>query len=209
LIAIIPYNIQLLSASRSEVSTNMKTLLNLLPEKKKKDIQRRLHFRFFAWQLFLVVALEVFYLSILISMYFILNFQLQSLEKTGQQYDVIYSGQKTLDLYQKKFKETNATAAVVGKIENDHFSFTQIFFLLDAIVPESVAIDRLTTKDYTVMLAGRAATRDDLLAFDARLKESACVKNVNIPLSNLLSQENVDFQIDFEIEKGCLQKNSL
>lgn len=187
----------------------MKTLLNLLPEKKKKDIQSRLHFRFFLWQLFLVFALEIFYLSILISIYFILDFQLKNLQRNGQQYDAAYSEQKTLDLYQKKFKETNATVLESGKIERNHFSFTEVFLLLDAVLPESVLVERLTTKDYTVMLAGRAATRDDLLAFDARLKESACVKNVNIPLSNLFSQDNVDFQIDFEITKECLQKNIL
>lgn len=187
----------------------MKTLLNLLPEKKKKDIKSRLHFRFFSWQLFLVVALELFYLAILISIFFIINFQLKSLERIGQQYDASYIEQKTLDLYQRKFKETNAAVSEVGKIERNHFSFAEIFLLLDTVLPESVAIERLSTKDYTVMLIGQAATRDDLLAFDARLKESACVKNVNIPLSNLFSQENVEFQIDFEMKRECLQKNSL
>ena len=187
----------------------MKILLNLLPEKQKKDSQSRLHFRFFLWQLFLVITLEIFYLSILIGMYFILDFQLVNLQKLGRQYDTAYSEQQTLDRYQKKFKETNAIVAEVGAIESDHLSFTQIFLLLDAVAPESVAIESLTTKDYTVMLAGQAATRDDLLMFDARLKESSCVKNVNTPLSNLFSQNNVDFQIDFEIQKECLQKNTL
>lgn len=187
----------------------MKTLLNLLPEKQKKDIQRKLHFRFFLWQLFLVITLEVFYLSMLISIFFILDFQLESLQKLGRQYDSAYAEQQKLDSYQKKFKETNELVIEVGKIERSHFSFTQIFLLLDSVTPEHVAIERLTTEDYKVMLAGQAATRDDLLALESRLKESACVKTVNIPLSNLFSQNNVDFQIDFEIQKECLQKNTL
>lgn len=188
---------------------NMKILLNLLPEAKKKDIQRKLHFHFFLWQLFLVFALELFYISILISIYFILNFQLQSLEEAGRQYDAVYSEQKTLDMYQKKFKETNAVTEVIGRIERNHFAFSEVFLLLDGIVPENIVIKSLTTKEYTVMLAGQAATRDDLLAFDARLKAAECVKNVNVPLSNLFSQEDIDFQIDFEIKKECLQKNTL
>ncbi|MFZ2299948.1 MAG: PilN domain-containing protein [Candidatus Moraniibacteriota bacterium] len=187
----------------------MKTLLNLLPEANKNAIQRKLHFRFFLWQLFLIFVLEVFYVSILVSVYFILDFQLQSLQATGRQYDTVHSEQKQLDEYQAKFKDTNSVVDVVGKIERGHFSFAQIFMLLDSIVPDGVVVDRLTTKNYTVMLAGQAATRDALLAFDARLKESACVQDVNVPISNLFSQENVDFQIDFGIKKECLQKNSL
>lgn len=187
----------------------MKILLNLLQEEKRKDIKKRFFLRFFLWQVLLALTLEIFYLSILASIYFTLDFQLQGLESIGQQYDAVHSEQQTLDMYRKKFKETNMLAETVGKIERQHFSFAQIFFLLDVILPESVAIDRLTTKEYTVLLAGRAATREDLLAFEARLKTSECVKNVNVPLANLFSQENVDFQMDFEMRKECLQKNTL
>lgn len=187
----------------------MKTLLNLLPEENKKNIQRKLHFRFFLWQLFLMCTLGVFYLSILMSIYIILDFQLGGLQVVGQQYDATYAEQGTLSVYQKKFKDTNATVEVIGKIEKNHFFFTQVFLLLDTLLPEGVALDRLTTKNYTVMLAGRAATRDDILTLESRLDETACVKNVNVPLSNLFSQENIDFQIDFEMQKECLQKSTL
>lgn len=187
----------------------MKTLLNLLPEENKKNIQRKLHFRFFLWQLFLVCTLEVFYLSILASIYLILNFQLQSLQAVGQQGDTAYTDQRTLNVYQEKFKSTNAAVEVVGKIERSHFSFTQVFLLLDTLLPKGIAINLLATNNYKIMLSGRAATRDDILAFESRLKETACVKDVNVPLSNLFSQENIDFEIDFEMQKECLQKNTL
>ncbi len=187
----------------------MKILLNLLQEKNKEDIERRFYLRFFLWQFFLVLALEIFYLAILVGIYFILDFQLQGLESAGQQYDATRSEQKTLDVYRKKFKETNVLVETVGKIERQHFSFTQMFLLLDTALPESIAIEHLTTKEYTVLLAGRAATRDDLLTFENRLKESECVQNVNVPLANLFSQDNVDFQMDFEMRKKCLQKNAL
>ncbi|OGI15491.1 MAG: hypothetical protein A3E38_02660 [Candidatus Moranbacteria bacterium RIFCSPHIGHO2_12_FULL_54_9] len=187
----------------------MKTLLNLLPEEKKADIRRKLHFRFFLWQLFLAFALEIFYMSMLIGIYFILNFQLQSLQTIEQQYDTAYAQQKQLDTYQQQFRDTNAAVDEIGRIERNHFSFTQIFRLLDTTLPAGIAIERLSTKDYTVTLFGQAATRDDLLAFDGYLKEAACVKTVNVPLSNLFSQDNVEFQIDFEIQQECLKKNDL
>lgn len=185
----------------------MKTLLNLLPEENKKNIQRKIHFRFFLWQLFLIFALEVFYVSILVSIYFVLDFQLQNLQMTGKQNDKIHSEQVQLNDYQKKFKETNLTTEVIGKIQDKHLSFTRVFSLLDTLLPQGITIDHLTTKNYTVLLTGKATKRDDLLQFDARLKESVCVENINVPISNLFSQESIDFQLDFGIKKECLKQN--
>ena len=185
----------------------MKTLLNLLPEENKKNIQRKIHVRFFLWQLFLLFSLEVFYASILVGTYIILDFQLQNLQAAGQQNDKIHGEQTTLTIYQKKFKDTNMLAEVIGKIEDNHFSFTKVFLLLDELLPEGITIDHLTTKNYTIILTGKAAKRDDLLTFDAKLKESACVENVNVPISNLFSQENIDFQVDFGIKKECLKQS--
>ena len=187
----------------------MKILLNLLPEKNKKAIQTRFHARFLLWQLFFIFSLEVFYVSILASIYFTLTFQLEGLRLDGQQYDMVHAEQKTLDTYQEKFMKTNQVVDVIGSIDRNHFSFTKVFLLLDTMVPEGVTIDHLTTKNYTVMVTGLAATRDDLLAFDANLKETFCVENTNVPLSNLFSQKDVEFQIDFGIKKECMKNSSL
>ncbi len=183
----------------------MKILLNLLPEENKKNIQSKFYFRFFLWQLFLVFALEVFYASMLVSIYFVLDFQLQGLQLGGQQYDNAHAEQKTLGVYQQKFKETNEAVDIIGHIDQSHFSFTKVFLLLDTVTPDGIVIDHVTTKNYTVLLTGTAATRDDLLAFDTGLKGSACTENVNVPLSNLFSQRDVEFQIDFGIKKECLR----
>lgn len=185
----------------------MKTLLNLLPEENKKNIERKIHFRFFLWQLFLLFALEILYVSILIGTYVVLDYQLQSLKTLAQLNNSAEHGeQATLTAYQKKFKEINSMTEEIGRIEGNHFSFTQVFFLLDDILPQGVTIDHLTTKNYTVLLTGTALTRDDLLAFDAKLKASSCVENVNVPISNLFSQENIEFQVDFGVTKECLKK---
>ena len=59
------------------------------------------------------------------------------------------------------------------------------------------------------MLLGIAGTREDLLLFEQQLKSSACVEKVDVPLSNLFSQKNLEFQIEFSITLECLRKNSL
>jgi hypothetical protein len=185
----------------------MKTLLNLLPEENKKSIRRKIHFRFFLWQLFLLFMLEVFYAGMLFGTYMVLDFQLHNLQVMGQMRNKNQGDQATLNAYQKKFREMNTTVEEVGKIEENHFSFTKVFLMLDTLLPEGITIDHLTTKNYTVLLSGKAAKRDDLLEFDARLNKSACVENVNVPISNLFSQQDIDFQVDFAITKECLKKS--
>lgn len=186
----------------------MKTLLNLLPEEKKAAIQSGLHFRFFLWQLFLVFCLECFYLGVLFGIYFILDFQLKNYQATVVEIaSPSFSQDKKLSEYEEKFRSTNEIADVVGKIEYTHLYFTEIFLLLDELLPEGITIDRLNTKEYTVLLTGKAAKRDDLLLLGDQLRASKCIDNVNVPISNLFSENDVEFQLDFSVKIECLRKN--
>ncbi len=191
---------------------NMKTLLNLLPEGKKDAIQNRLRSRFLLWQLFLVFVLEVFYLSILVSAFVVLDFQLKSLGSIGQNAALsARSEERRLNEYERKFQETNVQVDVVGKIDRSHLYFSRIFSLLDTLTPAGITVNQMKTEEYKVSLSGRAAKREDLLLFDKQLKEAeVCITDVNVPVSNLFSQEDIDFQLDFSVQPQCLRnKQSL
>lgn len=189
----------------------MKTLLNLLPEEKKESIQGRLRSRFLLWQLFLLFLLEIFYLAILISIYLILDFQLQSLNAITENTALVSQNEATrLNTYEQKFRDTNRMVDVVSKIDHSHLYFSQVFVLLDPLLPDGIIVTSLVTKEYTVSLLGKATTRDQLLQFDERLKATGkCISNVNIPIQNLFSQENIDFQVDFTLTPECLRKEVL
>ena len=189
----------------------MKTLLNLLPEEKKESIQGRLRSRFLLWQFFLLLLLEIFYLVILISIYLILDFQLKSLNTVSENSALVSQGDTArLNTYQQKFSDTNKTVDIIGKIDRSHLYFSQVFSLIDPLLPDGIIVSSLTTKEYTVSVLGKAATRDQLLKLDENLKKSTkCVTNVNIPIQNLFSQENIDFQVDFTLVPECLRKGAL
>lgn len=186
---------------------NMKTLLNLLPEEKKDAIQNRLRSRFLLWQLFLVFVLEVFYLTMLVSTYFVLDYQLKSLKGLESSSPLASAeDERRLDEYEKKFEETNATVEVVTSIERSHLHFARVFALIDPLLTEGVTVNQLVTAEYTVSISGLASRREDLLRFDERLKsEGKCIQNVNIPISNLFSQKDIDFQMDFTVQPECLK----
>jgi len=64
---------------------------------------------------------------------------------------------------------------------------------------------KIETSDYSVLLTGKAKSRDDLITFKENLEKEECFSNVNLPLSNLVAQKDVEFQIDFSIKKECLR----
>lgn len=189
----------------------MKILLNLLPEDKKESVQRHLHYRFLLWQLFLLFTLTVFYFGILVSIYFILDFQLKGLRTVGMNHASSTSGEEErLNQYEKKFQEINELVEVVNRMEGSHLYFSNAFFLLDTILPDGVSIDHMTTNEYTISITGTADKREDLLLLDERLKQSKkCITAVNVPVSNLFSQKDIDFQIDFTVVPDCLKNSSI
>jgi hypothetical protein len=186
----------------------MKTLLNLLPEEKKDAIQNRLRSRFLLWQLFLVFVLEAFYLTMLVSTYLVLDYQLKSLK--GLEASSPLASQEDIDRlsgYEQTFEETNALVEDVSRIDAAHLHFSQVFKILDPLLSSGITINELATVEYRVSLAGVAKDRDDLLRLDERLKSAKeCVTDVNIPISNLFSQKDIDFQMDFSILPDCLKK---
>lgn len=183
----------------------MKILLNLLPEDRKKEIKKKLRFRFFLWQLFFVLLLELLFVSLLASLVFFTDLKLVTLKTSRVDDTATAAAQEALGRYQEKFAATNALVGTVGRIERAHLSFTAILVLLEGALPPEVMIERLATQDRSVMLAGQAKTRDALLLLENRLKQSDCAKNVRVPLSNLFSETDVDFQIDFEMQETCLR----
>jgi hypothetical protein len=153
-------------------------------------------------------VLECFYLAILGGIFFILNYQLGIYQALGDGLSSSSYQEKQLAEYERKFREANEQADTVGRIGASHLYFTEVFLLLDRILPENILIDRVSTKEYTVVVSGKAAHRDDLLSLDASLKgEERCIENVNVPISNLFSQEDIDFQVDFSVKEACLRNS--
>ena len=109
--------------------------------------------------------------------------------------------------YERAFREANEQADTIGRISASHLYFTQVFLLLDQVLPSGIVIERVATKEYAVALSGQAARRDDLLSLDERLKSEECIENVNVPISNLFSQEDIDFQVDFTVKESCLRNS--
>jgi Tfp pilus assembly protein PilN len=76
---------------------------------------------------------------------------------------------------------------------------------LTAALPGGVRVQKLVTKEYQVLLSGTADTREAFLQMEAALKKDSCFTQFNAPLSNLFTETNVSFQIDFVVKEECLR----
>jgi cobalamin biosynthesis Co2+ chelatase CbiK len=115
--------------------------------------------------------------------------------------------QRTFDEYEQKFTETNKKMKMTAGYLAYHASFGSILQKIESLTPEGVRMQKITTTDYKMLLAGTAETREYFLLFEENIKKDECFTSVNAPLSNLFSEKDVVFVIDLLVKSECLQGN--
>lgn len=183
----------------------MKIKINLLPRENKEEIAKAGCFRaVLGWEavIFLIISTEI---AFLFGINYLLNFNLRlvSEEKNSSSDSAQY---ETIKYYENKFSEINSKLSKISDVSSGQIYWSELFLKLNDTVPDDVEISGLSTKNFSVSLAGKAKTRDDLLLFKDNLSQEECFENVNLPLSNLVSKEDIVFQIDLEIKESCIKK---
>ena len=182
----------------------MKINLDLLPQHKKAEIKRAKLFREILRQqlafLFPVVVLIIMFGNILYLLTIsrdsdLISYKLQQNQEKYQE----------LDKYEQAFKDINSASSFLLQLQGGHLRWSNVLSHLGKTVPDGIVVDSLFSKNYSVFLAGKAKTRDELLRFKGNLEKEPCFENINVPLSNLVVKDNLDFQIDFSVSQTCLK----
>ncbi|HOX10394.1 MAG TPA: PilN domain-containing protein [Candidatus Moranbacteria bacterium] len=183
----------------------MKISIDLLPQQRKQEIKRKKIFHKILRGEFLFLLPIFIFICILLSTYYILILQRNSSGNTylSQQSQDEY---QKLDTYEKKFKEINDKDNLLAKIKSGHIYWKNVLIEISNIVPDSIYLNNISNKDYAVFLAGKARSRDDLIKFKDNLEGSQCFQNINVPLSNLVVKNDIDFQIDLMLKEECLKQ---
>jgi Tfp pilus assembly protein PilN len=184
----------------------MKIYLDLLPKERKEEMEKnRIFWKIFRQEILFLLPVVIFIIT-LVTTNFILKIQLDSLEKTGST-EQSQDKYRELKNYEEKFRKVNSQVSAISNFQEGHLYWYRALSQISDVVPEGVYVNTFVTKDFKVSLSGKAKTREDLISFQDRIKSNECLKNLNVPLSNLVNKNNVDFQIDFEIQKNCLKEN--
>lgn len=184
----------------------MKIKLNLIPPGKREEIEKAKKFRkTLKWELELLFIFAVF-LAMLFSISYILQINLTMAENNaglnGQDVESI----KEISRFDSEIRKINIKMSEILKIQSGHLYWTNFFEKLNEAVPFEVAVNGIVTDNYGAKVSGRARDRDVLIAFKESLEKSDCFEGVDLPLSNLVAKENIDFTLNLSINKECLKK---
>ncbi len=183
----------------------MEIILDLLPEDRKEKIRKERIFKKVLSQE-LRFLLPILFVSATL---FVINYSLKMQLQVQEKYYSEGNSQqafKDLKVYEKKFSEINKLVEKTAAMEAGHLRWSNVFLEISRIFPDTIQASSLVTKDYSATLSGKAKTRDELISFQQKMQSSECFENVEVPLSNLVSREDVTFQMDFDIKPECLKK---
>jgi hypothetical protein len=184
----------------------MKIKLNLIPPAKREEIEKAKKFRtVLRWELELVSVFALF-LAMLFSISYILGINLKMVENNegmnGQDIENI----KRISQFDSEIRKINVKMSEILKIQGGQLYWTKFFEKLNSAVPFEVSVNSIVTDNYKAKISGKARDRDILISFKESLEKSDCFSEVNLPLSSLVSRENVDFVLELNIKKECLKK---
>lgn len=182
----------------------MKIYLDLLPKQKKAEIKRKKIFRVLLHQEFLFLLPIILLIIILFNIYYLVSVQ-HSISIAANSAIESQDKYQELSSYEEKFKQVNDASAILLKIQDKQLHWSKVLDKLSGGMPEGIVISGFSTKNYKIFLIGNAKNRDILLNFKSSLLSDECFENVNVPLSNLVVKEDVEFQVDFTIKKDCLK----
>jgi len=181
----------------------MKTKLNLIPDYRKEEIrQQNVFLKVMRWN-FEFLAVYAIFIGMLFVVGYILKLDLQTnLIQLNPNNIARFNEFKEKD---EKIKEMNSLIGEIKKVQEGQINWTKFFSKLEELLPDGISLEKISTKDTSIFLAGNSNTSDNLMAFKDKISQDSCFSNVELPLSYVVARENVDFQITFNFEKNCLK----
>ena len=179
--------------------------LNLIPQYRKDEInQARKFSAILRLEAELLFILAIF-IAILFSMSYILNINLMLATNNAENGLGDNAKFKDIRSYDSELNDINARILEIGKIQGGQLYWSEFFSKLNDSTLPAITLSGIATKNYAILLMGKAKNRDDLILFKDNLAKENCFTDVNLPLSNLAAKENIDFQIDLKVKEECVK----
>lgn len=104
---------------------------------------------------------------------------------------------------EQQISKMNKQIAAAKSIEKKSTPWAEFILALSMLVPDGVVVNSLNFKSTAgnrSTINGHADTRDALLAFEKRLKETPFVENVDLPFKNKQEKNDINFTITLTIK---------
>jgi Tfp pilus assembly protein PilN len=189
--------------------------LNLLSSQEKEEIRWEKINRILIINGTVIIAELVIFIVLFLAMDFYLSREFSKIDnlvvQKQQEAEVKEIGELKI-----KTQSFNERLNLVDEIQNQQISWTKILEKLSLITPESVQIisldispknnetDVINSEQYLFNLVGHAKTREDMLEFENKLKDSDYFSNLESNRSNYLESYNVNFRYRFNLAEKIL-----
>lgn len=182
----------------------MEIRLNLLPEEKRDKYRYE---RLFSKAVFWGGAFSACAALLLAALYgisLIVSLESRTYEASRSN-DADKGRYEEIRGYDEKFMEINGSLDDLDSMAADQLYWSRILGRLSGTVPDGIAVSSLATADYLANMTGEADSRDALVALRDALSADECFQEVNLPLSDLVEKDDIDFQMTFKVSAKCLK----
>ncbi len=176
----------------------MRRSINLLPIERKKVLKIENFSRFLFKMGIVVISSILLFVVFLLANLFIINIykkiNQEEIKRTesGELSSIIRKVKTEIDSH---YEKTNQSVTNINK----KFPYWTYLNQINQILPENIYYSKITMELGGVKLEGLAQNRNDLVDFKELLKQNELFEKVEMPISNLTSRENINFQIDLAL----------
>ncbi|MDQ1284395.1 MAG: hypothetical protein QG620_743 [Patescibacteria group bacterium] len=185
----------------------MELRINLIPDYRKEEIRRSKR-----WRLVLRLGLALFFIAaaffaVLLGFGYVLESELQVVA-SGSKAETDRDQHKLIIGYDERFRKINEQVSDIIVMENSQIYWSRLLENISREIIPGIRMGSLSTKNYAVFMAGEADNRDNLISFKEKLEKNDCFAEINLPLSNLVSRENIVFQMDLRVKEECIHSQN-
>lgn len=177
--------------------------INLLSDKEKKErlIDKKVGIVF---RMGISIVFALFLLaSVMFSALVILGINLKSVKEETKTYPT--ESVKEIEETENLLKDVESISQKIVKNSENVPCWGKILKVISDISPDGVKLTNIHIEKEHMKLTGFAKTREEFLAFQEGLKRDN-FKNLNSPVSNLVSPKDLPFTVEFDVEKSFLNQ---
>lgn len=179
--------------------------INLLPDVQKKELQLREASYFIARSFIIIFAVIIFSSFLLLAINQLMKSNLNSIERQIETYEKYFQSAKNKEI-ESNINEINKMIRSIAQVQKNRTNWSETLIELSQIVPPEIQFNeiKINKLEKKIEISGKAKTRDQLLKFQDALENSDFFENVTSPISNIVSPENINFNLTASLTNKAL-----
>jgi hypothetical protein len=169
--------------------------LNLVSENLKKEIKLRRIYGIIKKTAFTLLFIVILYsITLLLSRLLILN-------KFDDVVDQTTLITKNAQSYNSRINKINSILDYISQTQENFIRLSCFMKSLKNLSGPDITLDQIifNREKTSVIIRGKSKTRDQLLDFKEKLEKSGLLAEINLPLKNLLTREEINFEISASV----------